>query len=143
VKPLTVAEVEHIAFRLAQAHMEWGEPIPDFRTRTPGVLESCLANAFQTFGKRELYPTLLDKAAIVFYQMVKNHPFLNGNKRVAVTSLLTFLHLNDRWLDVTNDQMYELAVWVAQSPAESKDGVVLAIKGFLGKNAGALGDSEA
>lgn len=107
----------------------------------PGVLESCLANAFQTFGKKELYPALTDKAAIVFYQMVKNHPFVSGNERVATTSLLTLLHMNGRWLNVTNERMYQLAVWVAQSPAESKDGVVLAIRSFLAKNMGTLEDS--
>lgn len=134
MRPLTVKEVEHLAFKLAQLHMEWGEPIPDFDIRSPGVLESCLANAFQTFGQRDLYPTLADKAAIVFYQLIKNHPFINGNKRIAVTSLLVLLHLNDRWLEVTNDQLYQLSVWVAQSPAESKDGVVLGIKDFIRKH---------
>lgn len=134
MKPITIKEVELLAFELARKHMEWDEPIPDFSTLFPGILESCLANAFQTYAKRDLYPTFVDKAAIIFYQMVKNHPFINGNKRIAVTTLLTFLYLNDRWISVSNQQMYQLAVWVAESQPELKNGVVLAIKDFLKKN---------
>lgn len=134
MKPITVKEVELIAFELAKQQMEWDEPIPDFGTRFPGILESCLANAFQTYAKRDLYPTLLDKAAIIFYQLIKNHPFLNGNKRIAVTTLLTFLYLNNEWISVSNDQLYQFAVWVAESQPEVKDGVALAIKDFVRKN---------
>ncbi|MDP3013609.1 MAG: type II toxin-antitoxin system death-on-curing family toxin [Candidatus Subteraquimicrobiales bacterium] len=111
--------------------MEWNEPIPDFSTRYPGILESCVANAFQTYGKKELYPTLLDKAAMIFYQMIKNHPFVNGNKRVAVTTLLTFLFLNNKWMEVTNEQLYNLAVFVAESQPKLKKSVVLFIKDFI------------
>ncbi|MHB0976842.1 MAG: type II toxin-antitoxin system death-on-curing family toxin [Candidatus Aquicultorales bacterium] len=134
MKHLTVKEVEEISFQLAKKHLEWGEPTPDFSTRFPGILEGCLGNAFQTFAKKDLYPGINEKAAILFYQMVKNHPFLNGNKRIAVTALLTFLYLNNRWLGISNDQLYQLAVWVAASPPESKDGTVLAVTDFLRKN---------
>jgi death-on-curing protein len=48
-------------------------------------------------GKR-LYPTLVATAAILFYLMIKNHPFQNGNKRIAITTLLTFLYNNNKWL---------------------------------------------
>lgn len=131
MKPISVKEVEYLAFELAKKHMEWNEPIPDFSTRYPGVLESCLANAFQTYGKKDLYPTMLDKAAILFYQMIKNHPFLNGNKRIAVTTLLTFLYLNNKWMRVSNDELYQLAVEVARSHPRLRKLVVLNIKEFI------------
>jgi death-on-curing family protein len=131
MRPITIKEVEYLAFRLAKENMEWDEPIPDFGSRFPGILESCLANAFQTYAKRELYPTLLDKAAIIFYQMIKNHPFVNGNKRIAVTTLLTFLFLNNKWITVSNQQLYQFAVWVAESQPQLKNGVVIAIKDFV------------
>ena len=132
--PITIEEVEYLAFQLAKKHMEWDEPIPDFSTRFPGLLESCLANAFQTYAKKELYPTLLDKAAIIFYQMIKNHPFVNGNKRIAVTTLLTFLFLNHKWLEVDNEQLCRFAVWVAESESQLKRGVTIAIRDFVQKN---------
>ncbi|MFZ3062784.1 MAG: type II toxin-antitoxin system death-on-curing family toxin [Actinomycetota bacterium] len=134
MKTISVQQVERIAFDLAKKWMEWDEPIPDFSSRYPGILESCLSNAFQTHQKKDLYPGLFDKAAMIFYQMIKNHPFLNGNKRIAVTTLLVFLWLNDRWLSATNEEMYKLAVWVAESNPQLKGGVLLAIKEFLQKN---------
>lgn len=114
--------------------MTWDEPIPDFGSRFPNTLESCLNNPFQTHAKKELYPTLLHKAAILFYLLIKNHPFQNGNKRVAVTSLLVFLTLNGKWLRVSPDELYRIAVWVAESLPIAKDGVLIAIRDFLKKN---------
>lgn len=134
MKPITIQEVEHIAFYLAKKTMLWDEPIPDFTTRNPGILESCISNAFQTYAKKDLYPTLIDKAAMIFYQMIKNHPFINGNKRIAVTTLLTFLYLNDKFIKVENEQLYQFAVWVAQSQPQLKNGVILAIKDFIRLN---------
>lgn len=134
MKQITIAEVEYLAFRLAKRQMEWNEPIPEFGSRYPGKLESCLANAFQSYAKRELYPTLIDKAAIIFYQIIKNHPFLNGNKRIAVTTLLVFLFLNKKWLYVSNEELYQLALWTAKSSPKLKKSVVIHIKEFIAKN---------
>ena len=80
IKILSVDEVKHIAFEVAQRLMTWNEPIPDFETRYPGKLESCLASPFQTFDKKDLYKGLIHKAAILFYLMIKNHPFQNATK---------------------------------------------------------------
>lgn len=66
-KPITVTEIEHMVFRLAQEKLEFNEPIPDFGTRFPNSLESCLATPLQTFSGRDLYPSLFDKAAILSY----------------------------------------------------------------------------
>ncbi len=134
MRPITVKEVEHVAFQLAKETMEWDEPLPDFRTRFPGILESCLANAFATFSKKDLYPSLTDKASIIFYQMIKNHPFTNGNKRAAVTTLFTFLYLNKKWLVAESEQVYQIAVWTAESQPLFKKEVSSAIKKFIDKN---------
>lgn len=134
IKALTIQEVELIAHRLAKRIMEWDEPIPDFETRFPNKLESCLLAPFQTFGKKPLYEGLIGKAAILFYIMVKNHPFQNGNKRIAVTTLFVFLSNNDKWLKVSNQELYNFAIWVAQSPPQFKDEVVSAINKFIKTN---------
>ena len=130
-KGITVTEVEYIAFQLARVLMTWNEPIPDFRSRFPGVLERCLVAPFQTFGKKQLYRGLIEKAAILFYLMVKNHPFQNGNKRIAMTTLLTFLHFNHKWIRVDNQEFYNFAKWVAESNSKLKDATVAATKKFL------------
>ncbi len=132
MKIITVKEVEYIAFRLAKELLSFNEPIPDFSTRFPNILESCLNVPFQTFGSKSLYPTLISKAAILFYLMIKNHPFQNGNKRIAMTTLFVFLYKNKKWLKVDTQELYNFTVWVASSPPRVKVQVVKAIEKFLG-----------
>jgi len=131
VRIITVADVEYLAFRLAKEHLSFDEPIPDFSTRFPNVLESCVVTPFQGFSGKALYPSLIAKASILFYLMIKNHPFQNGNKRIAITTLLTFLIGNGKWLKADSQELYNFTVWVAQSPAEFKDQVVAAIQKFI------------
>lgn len=133
IKRSTLVEVEYVAHSLAQELMDWGEPIPPFETRFPARLESCLSTPFQTFGRKSLYKTIELKASILFYLMIKNHPFQNGNKRVAVTTLLYFLHENGRWLTVGNDILYEFAKKVAASNPADKDIYLEEITNFIKK----------
>jgi len=131
IKLLSIAEIEYIAFRLAKELMTYNEPIPDFTTRSPNVLESCLLVPFQTFERKPLYKGLVGKAAILFYLMVKNHPFQNGNKRIAITALFVFLYKNKKWLKVDTKELYNFAVWVAQSSMKVKTETVQATETFL------------
>ncbi|MCU0666394.1 MAG: type II toxin-antitoxin system death-on-curing family toxin [Candidatus Omnitrophica bacterium] len=134
MKQLTVKEVEYIAFRLAQKILSFNEPIPDFATRFPNILESCLASPFVTFGGESGYSSLVDKASILFYLLVKNHTFQNGNKRIAMTTLLVFLHKNRKWFKVDTQELYNLTMWIAQSPAKYKEETIKAIQKFLKTN---------
>lgn len=115
VRNLSISQIEYVAHRTAQELMQYGEPIPPFDTRYPDVLESCLKTPFQKFRNKSLYPTIERKAAALFYLMIKNHPFQNGNKRVAVVTLLYFLGINGRWLTVVPHSLYEFAKKVAES----------------------------
>lgn len=131
IRKITIADVEYVAYRLAKEIMEWDEPIPDFGTRFTGKLESCIHTPFQTFSRKNLYKGVEGKAAILFYLMIKNHPFQNGNKRIAVTTLLYFLHINNRWLRVNNQALYEFAKKIAASDAKLKDSMIEVIGGFI------------
>ncbi len=131
MKIITLKEVEYIAFKLAKEMLSFDEPIPDFSTRFPNALESCLAVPFQSFSGRSLYPTLISKAAMLFYLLIKNHPFQNGNKRIAMTTLFVFLYRNGKWLQVDTQELYNFTVWVAQSPRTVKDETVKATEKFL------------
>ena len=131
MRAVTVKEVEFIAFTLAKETLSFNEPIPDFSTRYPNVLESCLAVPFQGFAKRAFYPSLTLKASVLFYLMIKNHPFANGNKRIAMTTLFVFLFLNRKWLKVDVQELYNFTVWVAASPPKLMDETVKAIEKFL------------
>ena len=62
MKTLTVKEVEYLAFRLAQELLVYDEPIPDFSSRFPNILESCVATPFQKFSRKSLYSGLIPKA---------------------------------------------------------------------------------
>lgn len=133
MEKITFLEVKFIAHRLAQELMNFNKPIPDFTTRYPNVLESCLIVPFQEFGGKAAYSGMIGKGAILFYLMIKNHPFQNGNKRIAMTTLLIFLYKNKKWLKIDNQQLYNFAVWVAQSPSEFKEEVLRSIEKFLKK----------
>jgi len=133
MKELTIGHVGHIAHEMARRLMAWDGPIPSFGTRFSGRLESCLKTPLQTFAGRSLYHTLEDKASILFYLMIKNHPFQNGNKRIAVTSLLTFLFINNKWLEIPEDDLSDLAVKVAESKPIEKDGQLVIIKAYIKK----------
>ena len=131
MKHISLPEVEYLAHSLAKKFMSWDEPIPEFATRFPDILESCLAAPFQTFSRKSLYTGLVDKGAILYYLMVKNNPFRNGNKRNAVTTLLLFLYKNNKWLSIDNVQLYRFAKWVAESSPDVKEATVDAIRKII------------
>jgi len=131
VQIVTVKEVEYLAFQLAKEILSFNEPIPDFSTRYPNILESCLATPFQSFSGKSLYPTFVAKASVLFYLMIKNHPFQNGNKRVAMTTLFVFLYKNKKWLKADTQELYNFTVWIAASPSQMRDESIRAIEKFI------------
>ncbi|MDP3790669.1 MAG: type II toxin-antitoxin system death-on-curing family toxin [Candidatus Omnitrophota bacterium] len=134
MKIITLKEVEYMAFRLAKELMSFKEPIPDFSTRFSNRLESCLAAPFQSFSGKSPYKDFISKASVLFYLMIKNHPFQNGNKRIAMTTLFVFLHMNGKWLTVDTQELYNFTMWIAQSPPKAKNETVMATEKFLKSN---------
>lgn len=130
-KNIILDEVKEIAFRLAKETMGWDEPIPEFESRFPDKLESCLLSPFQTWDGKLLHKGLTEKASILFYLMIKNHPFQNGNKRIALVTLLYFLYKNGKWINVDNQELYNFAKWIAASNPILKDDTVSAINSFI------------
>lgn len=126
-------EIQYSAHELARKYLEWNEPIPEFETRYPYALEQCVGAPFQTF-RGPLYKGLVAKGAILFYLMIKNHPFQNGNKRIAVMSLLIFLGKNGKWIHLSPQELYNLAKWVASSPASVREETVRAIEKEIQKS---------
>jgi len=132
-KQLTIAEVEYVAFKLAEKFMTWDELIPDFGTRFPNILESCLLTPFFRFSAKDRYRGLIGKASILFYLLIKNHPFQNGNKRIAVMSLLYFLYKNGKWLDIDEVELYNFARGIARSKPKSRERVIVQIQDLIKK----------
>ena len=131
INRLSIIDVEYVAHRLARETMSWSEPIPDFSTRFTNSLERSIEQPFQSFGGKELYPSLLEKSSILFYLMIKNHPFQNGNKRIAMATLFFFLFNNKKWIKVDNQELYNFAKWVAESNPKLKEATISAIQTFI------------
>jgi len=131
MKKINITEVEQISCSLERELATLGESIPSFLSRYPGKLESCLAVPFQAFGGEELYKGLLKKGAALFYMMLKDHPFEDGNKRIALASLLVFIYRNKKWLKVDNQELYNFVIWVTESNPKLKDETLEAIEEFL------------
>ena len=121
VMPVSINEVEYTAHKLAVQFMTWDEPIPSFGTRFPNSLESCIKTPFLTYQKKHFYRGLIGKASMLFYLMIKNHPFENGNKMIAVMTLFYFLYKNGKWLNIDNKQLYDIAFNIAKTKPKSRD----------------------
>jgi death-on-curing protein len=131
MKSITIEEIEHIVFRLAPMKLTYDEAMPDFVSRFPNILESCLITPSQRATGKDLYPSLVSKAGILFYQMIKNKPFEKGNGRIAAMVLLVFLYKNDKWLKADIKEFFNFIEWVTQSPAMLKEQVLSGIELFI------------
>ena len=69
------------------------------------LLESVLENVFSGFGGQEFYPTKDEKGARLGYALISNHAFVDGNKRIGMYVMLTFLEVNGIRLDCTNNEV--------------------------------------
>ncbi len=124
---IEIEDFEFICFNLARKLMSFDEPIPDYSTRDNSLLESSLASPKNVFYNTE-NPTLVDLTAALFYSLIKNHPFANGNKRIAVITILIFLRLNDKWLNIPQMLLYKLAIIVANSLPKEREKVIVDLK---------------
>ena len=90
--------------------------------RDENLLDSALKATFQTFGGKDLYPEILDKASQLCYSLIENHPFADGNKRIGVHLTLLFLKLNNVELAYTQKELIEFGLNIA-SGKMSKDSI--------------------
>ena len=81
--------------------------------RDEGLLESALEAAFSGFGDQEFYPTKEEKGARLGYNLISNHAFVDGNKRIGMYVMLTFLEVNGIHMDCTNDDVSETGLAIA------------------------------
>ena len=86
--------------------------------RDMGLLESALARPQAAFGQDDLYPDLWSKAAALMHSLIKNHPFVDGNKRTALTATGVFLELNGHRLATSNEAVLEFTRQAATEEIE-------------------------
>src|SRR5207253_8709962 len=88
--------------------------------RDPGALESAVARPAMTFGGEDLYPDVPSKAAALMHSLVMNHAFVDGNKRVGVTSADLLLRLNGYRLHASDPELGELTLTVARGELDAE-----------------------
>jgi prophage maintenance system killer protein/prophage antirepressor-like protein len=130
---LTVRELAEALKVFRQALIEKGEATEFFgREKDTSGIASIVANVMQSFGEDDVYPTLEEKAAHLLYFTVKNHPFIDGNKRSGAYAFVWFLQATGI-LDVTKitpPALTALTILIAESDPKHKDrmiGLVLQI----------------
>ena len=89
--------------------------------RDEGLLESALEAAFSTFGGQELYPTKEEKGARIGFNLISNHAFVDGNKRIGAHAILVFLALNGVELDYEQKELSDLILSVAADESGYED----------------------
>lgn len=85
--------------------------------RDLGLLESAIAMPQASAGGELAHPTCFEQAAAYLFHLVKNHAFVDGNKRVGLATALAFLALNDFWIVATEEELVDLVLGVAEGRA--------------------------
>ena len=93
----------------------------DPNIRDIALLNSALESAFQTFDGQELYPTKEEKGARIGYALISNHAFVDGNKRIGMYVLLTFLETNGIKIHPTVDDVARVGLAVAAGEMQYED----------------------
>ena len=93
----------------------------DPNVRDIALLNSALESAFQTFDGQELYPTKEEKGARIGYALISNHAFVDGNKRIGMYVLLTFLETNGIKIHPTVDDVARVGLAVAAGEMQYED----------------------
>lgn len=89
--------------------------------RDEGLLSSALNAPFQSFGDTENYPSIQQKAARLGFGLVKNHAFIDGNKRIGAHVMLVFLALNGIDLEYTQDELSDMFLGIASGDISQKE----------------------
>ena len=93
----------------------------DPHLRDIDLLESALESAFATFDGKELYPTKEEKGAKLGHSLISNHAFVDGNKRIGMYVLLTFLEINGVKITPTVDEVARVGLAVAAGTMDYQD----------------------
>ena len=89
--------------------------------RDQALLESALARPFQTFDQKELYPSIEEKASALLESLTINHPFMDGNKRIAYTLFRILLLQNGLDINASEDSKYNLVIGVSKGEVRFDD----------------------
>jgi len=89
--------------------------------RDANMLDASVNSPFHTFNGQYLYPTIQAMAAHLAFSLIKNHPFLDGNKRIGILSMLVYLEMNGLPVTCTNDELITIGLGLAESTIDEAD----------------------
>ena len=89
--------------------------------RDEALLDSALESAFAGFGGREFYPTKEEKGARLGYALISNHAFVDGNKRIGLYVMLSFLEMNGVPVQCTDEELVHVGLSVADGSMEYEE----------------------
>jgi death-on-curing protein len=81
--------------------------------RDLALFESAIMRPQTTFGGKDLYPSVFEKAAVLMHSLILNHPFIDGNKRTGTVSALIFLEINSFKITVDQNELVDISLEVA------------------------------
>ncbi|HMT10367.1 MAG TPA: RhuM family protein [Ignavibacteria bacterium] len=111
-----------------------------FGVEKDSSFKSSIMTIFQTFDKKELYPSIEEKSSMLLYLIIKNHSFIDGNKRIAASIFLWFLAINSSLFNnngskrITDNELVALCLMIASSNPKEKELIIKVIIKLLTKN---------
>jgi len=130
-KELLLEDVVVVAYELAVKFMQYDQPIAKFERIQHevdmGKLEGAIRAPFQTSGGKYLIKNFYMRASALLYYLSKAHALINGNKRLAITSLMVFMAKNDKWIEMPNEKLIGLSVMIASFEGKYKDIIIEAL----------------
>ncbi len=124
-----ISEIEGLRRKFGGSNLFGNEKDDSFK--------SSIGQIYQTFGGKELYPSVEEKAAMLLYLVTKNHSFSDGNKRIAATLFLWFLNNNgilyreDGSKRLADNTLVALTLMIAESKTEEKDVMVKVVVNLI------------
>jgi len=143
IKKVTTQEIFRISYQKARyelEHLKNHYPSGLFGLEKDQSFSGSIGAIYQTFDEKDLYPSIEEKAAHLLYFVIKNHSFIDGNKRIAASLFLWFLNENDILYKedgskrLADNALVALTLLIAESRAEEKDTIVKVIVNLINQN---------
>ena len=135
---MVLAKLTYDECRKVIDSMRFGAESSLFGNEKDNSFEGSIGAIYQTFGGKDVYPTVQEKAANLLYFITKNHSFSDGNKRIAATMFLYFLDKNGLLFEngikkIEDNTLVALTIMIAESKSEEKEIMVNLVMQFLKK----------
>ncbi|MGO1712039.1 type II toxin-antitoxin system death-on-curing family toxin [Senegalia sp. (in: firmicutes)] len=98
--------------------------------RDKKLIESSINRAFATYGGKDLYPELIQKVSVITYSLINNHGFIDGNKRIGISTMIILLKINQIDIKYTQEELINLGLEIARGNIK-ENGILNWIKNHI------------